>query len=572
MGGNLMPFSSRQEDRRLRTASCLVALLVAWNVTPPARAETGGSTTLSPVATELSARIEQGNLPSLRWPEFPFYKDEMKRLYAPGGFEPIWFVGGRPVSQVQDVIRILRGADSRGLPVEDYDVDFLASGWSRVASGDVTSSVDLADLDAATSLLLMRHISDIHIGRINPKNLGYGLEIEPKKYDLAELVRGGIAQNRLPSLIEEAEPHLYQYRALKAALSVYRAVAADSSLVLPAQTGTLRPGDPYPEAATLARFLEALGDLPHGTETGSAYTGGLVEGMKKFQSRHGLIDDGVIGPRTWRHLRTPLSWRVRQIELALERLRWLPEMPPGPAMVVNIPAFKLYVFESSDAGGRPVMQMNVVVGKAAQHRTPVFADRLQYLVFSPYWYPTRSIIRNEILPALKRDPRYLEKSDMELVASTNDSAPALPTTPESIDDLRSGRITVRERPGDANSLGLVKFIFPNGHNVYLHDTPSRGLFARERRDFSHGCIRLEKPLDLAEWCLREQPEWTRERILAAMHSGTPKQVSLVSRVPIYLLYTTAVARPDGTVIFYEDIYGYDEELDGVLLDGEPYAP
>jgi L,D-transpeptidase YcbB len=537
-----------------------------------ALAQTGGPPAPSSAATQIRLRIERGSLPSLRWPEFPYYSDEMERLYAPAGNQPIWLVDGKPRVQVEDVIRILREAGTRGLPVEDYDVDLLASGWDGIASGAISAAPDLADLDAATSLLLMRHISDIHIGRINPKNLGYGLEIEPKKYDLAALVRDGIDRNRLPQLIEEAEPQLYQYRALKAALEAYRTLAEDPTLVPPAEAGTLRPGDPYEAISQLAHLLKALGDMPADAIEKSTYTGTLVEGIKRFQARHGLTEDGVIGPRTWAHLRTPLRWRLRQIEMALERLRWLPEMPPGPLLVVNIPAFKLYAFDTPNAAGRPVLQMNVVVGKAARYRTPVFADRMRYVVFSPYWYPTRSIIRGEILPAIDRDPEYLAKSGMELVPSTSDDARPLPTTPDNIEKLRSGRITVRERPGDRNSLGLVKFIFPNSHNVYLHDTPSRGLFARERRDFSHGCIRLEKPLDLAAWVLRDQPEWSRERILEAMHAGTPKQVPLASPVPIYLLYTTAIARPDGSIVFYEDIYGFDEGLNEALLEGEPYAP
>jgi L,D-transpeptidase YcbB len=535
-------------------------------------AQENGASVSDPVAVALRALIDSGIHPALRWPEFPNYKDEMERLYGPRGYQPIWIADGKQRQQVQDVIRILGQAGTRGLPVEDYDVPYLETGWDRFASGANTSPQDVAALDLATSLLLMRHISDIHIGRINPANLGYGLEIQSKKYDLASLIRDGIEQNRLPQIVEAAEPQLHQYRSLKAALLRYRALENDSGLVAPPVAGTLRPGDLYAGAGLLARFLEALGDISAGQAGGSSYSGALVDGVKRFQADHGLKDDGVIGPKTWMHLRVPLRWRVRQLELGLERLRWLPEMPPGPLMVVNIPAFGLYVFDRPDTAGRVVLSMNVVVGEAIKQRTPVFVDRMTYLVFSPYWYPTRSIIRKEIVPGIGRDAKYLKKHEMELVPSTNDNAKALEATPQNLEKLRAGSITVRQRPGDLNSLGLVKFIFPNSRDIYLHDTPSRGLFGRERRDFSHGCIRVEKALELAEWVLRNQPEWTPERIQKAMHAGKPERALLTSEIPIYLLYTTAVARQDGSIVFYEDIYGYDEKLDLMLLEGEPYKP
>lgn len=543
-------------------------------------------------AVQIRMRIDEGRQPRLRWPDFPHYQAEMEALYAPGGYQPIWIENGVPRRQAGEVIEILRQAETRGLPVEEFDVSYLEDGWRRLASGTPMSGKDLGDLDAATSLLLMRHTSDVHSGRINPGTLSHGLDVAPKKYDLAAAVRRGLAEDRLSVVVEEAEPQLQQYRALKAALIRYRALAQTPHRAPLPVKAKLRPGDHYAAAKDLDQLLRMLGDLgsPAGPEdpvstaggvrsrgdsvaaprAGLVYGGELAIGIRRFQERHGLVPDGIIGPATWKHLNQPLSRRVRQIELALERLRWLPDTESAPLVIVNIPSFRLYVFDSIAPGASPALQMSVVVGKAGLSGTPVFADRIRYVEFSPYWYPPSSIIKDEIVPGIKRDSNYLNSHDMELVPGTSDESKALETTPENLKRLRTGRVWVRQRPGPRNSLGLVKFVFPNSHDIYLHDTPSRSLFARERRDFSHGCIRVQDPKALAEFLLRDQPEWTREAIEKAMQAGSPRRVNLKVPVPIYILYATAVSRPDGAVLFYDDLYGQDQELDRALLEGEPF--
>jgi murein L,D-transpeptidase YcbB/YkuD len=257
--------------------------------------------------------------------------------------------------------------------------------------------------------------------------------------------------------------------------------------------------------------------------------------------------------------------RVRKIELAMERLRWLPEVPAGPLLIANVPAFRLVAFRSA-ADERPVLQMGIVVGRAARTQTPLFVDRLQYVLFRPAWYPPPSIIKNEIVPALKRNPGYLERERMDLVASTDEASPPLPATAENLARLRAGRLWLRQRPGPDNALGLVKFVFPNDYRVYMHDTPARSLFGRKRRDFSHGCIRLERPLDLAELVLSAQPGWTRARIEAALHAARTQRVNVVPPIPVMVFYTTAIVRADGTVEFYDDLYGLDAELEQALRD------
>ncbi len=550
---------------RVILAGCLTVVMVTAGGFSAVQAQTDA-------AAGIRAIIHDAQHTRIQGPDFPYYQDEMEALYGPQAYRPLWVVDGTPREQVGDVVAILKQAEECGLPAQDADVQYLETGWARIIAGTDVGADDLAALDTATSLLLLRRISDLHIGRVNPQRLGFGLDIEPRKYDLAALVRAGLAEDRLLRLAEEAEPQFYQYRALKAALRTYRALAKQPLAPLTGRA-TVRPGEALAERPQLVALLAAVGDLPATSAPASGrYDGDVVEGVKRFQMRHGLQPDGVLGPATWKQLQVPLDARVRQIELALERLRWLPVADSPPFLVVNVPSFRLYGFAAGDEFAMPSLQMNVVVGKAARSKTPVFADRMRYVVFSPHWFVPRSIVKNEILAKLDEDPRYLETHRLDLVATTTDEAAALPATPANLEQLRAGRLSLRQRPGPQNALGRVKFIFPNSHDVYLHDTPSRSAFARERRDFSHGCIRVEDPAALAQFVLSDQPAWTSEAIAKAMAGDKPRRVDLTRPLPIVIFYATAICRPDGAIMFYDDIYGYDAQLDEALLEGEPYAP
>jgi murein L,D-transpeptidase YcbB/YkuD len=256
---------------------------------------------------------------------------------------------------------------------------------------------------------------------------------------------------------------------------------------------------------------------------------------------------------------------MRQIELTLERWRWLPRSFESPPIVVNIPGFRLYAFADSGGQLRPVLQMPVVVGRAFKHETPVLSARMTYLVFSPYWEVPKSIERKEIRPAAMRNPGYLARNRMELLREGR----VVPPTPEAIAAI--GRsVHVRQLPGEDNSLGRIKFMLPNAHAIYLHDTPAKQLFESVRRDYSHGCVRLQDPLALAEFVLQDQPEWTRERMAQAMQAERPVTATLARRIPVLLLYGTAVASGEGQVFFYDDIYGHDRDLDQLLRRGFPF--
>jgi murein L,D-transpeptidase YcbB/YkuD len=264
----------------------------------------------------------------------------------------------------------------------------------------------------------------------------------------------------------------------------------------------------------------------------------------------------------------PLSFRVEQLRLALERWRWVPYQFPRPPIVVNIPEFRLRTYNQD---GTIDLMMNVIVGKAYRHETPVFERAMKYVVFRPYWNVPPSILRSEIVPAIRKDRDYIAKKNYEVVTPQGSVVTSGTISDDILQQLSAGKLMVRQKPGPTNALGLVKLMFPNEYNVYLHSTPSQQLFSQSRRDFSHGCIRVEKPAELAAWVLRDKPEWSLEQVRAAMQTGKDNmQVNLTNPVPVLIIYGTAVVDQQNEVHFFDDIYGYDADLEKVLARGYPY--
>lgn len=448
---------------------------------------------------------------------------------------------------------MLARAAEQGLDAADYRIDPAA-----------------ADADAALQGAVLRYLRHLHQGRVTPKELGFRVVAAPLPQDeisrrLSALGDGG----QLRALAEELTPPLAQYRQLRQALARYRELAsAPPFAALPelGKAGKVLPGEAYQGAAALRERLVAFGDLPVDAAPASTFLDEtLAAGLKRFQSRHGLDADGVIGRGTLAALNTTPAQRARQIELSMERLRWLPHRSGRPFIAINIPMFRLWAWDAAAPESSPAVRMGVIVGRAVRTQTPVFADEMTHLIFRPYWNVPRSILRNEVLPAAEADPLYLLRHDMELVAGQGDDARPVEASPQNLAAARTGALRVRQRPGPKNSLGLVKFIFPNDDNVYLHGTPARELFSRSRRDFSHGCVRVEDPPALASWLLRDQPDWTRERIESAMAGGATRQVNLRQPVPVILYYVTAAVTPDdGLLHFADDLYGHDRTLERAL--------
>jgi murein L,D-transpeptidase YcbB/YkuD len=558
--------------RRLILVSVLCA---AW--APPrhtgaqnlASAESGASQVLREAA-------QNGTLSGLRWPRFPYYRDELTSLYTASGWRPVWSNNGRPIPAARQAIDALRGAQDRGLHPEDYDAAMLDQRFRKLASGAPSSASDIGRFDVALSVGLMRHVSDVHIGRVNPKNLSVGINIEPKKLDLAREVSDAIARGRIAELVRNAEPRFAQYRNLKAVYARYRALAADTTLPIVTAPRALRVGEQFDGVAALRRRLVAFGDLPTSANAGAAgtiYDGVTAGGVARFQDRHGLAADSVLAPTTVAAINVSPARRARQLELALERIRWLPALDSGPFVVANVPSFQLYAFDTVGGTGAPALQMNVVVGKADVGReTPLFERNMSYIIFRPYWVIPPGILRSETLPAVRRDRGYLARNDMEVYSGDGDTGPALPPTAANIARVASGELGIRQRPGPRNSLGLAKFIFPNDHNVYFHGTPATELFSKSRRDFSHGCIRLEDPAGLATWILRDPRTWSRKQIEQVMNGDRTRRVNLDRQIPVVIYYATAVVRPDGKVGFFDDVYKHDARLESTLAKGYPFAP
>jgi murein L,D-transpeptidase YcbB/YkuD len=515
------------------------------------------------VAAAVAASDTPGQLPTAE-------ANQLKALYPPQADAPLWVdAEGRPTADAEEALAMLRNATAEGLDPADYRVATLDQLATGLRAQRPPPAGDVAAFDTGLSASVLRYFRHLHSGRVDPRAAGFRMSTPVDEHDFAALLRTAVASHAVARTAADLTPPLALYRALRDMLTKYRSLAADPAVDrLPSSTASVRPGEIYPDLLVLRDRLIALGDLPGDMPAPPeplVYQGASVDAVKRFQLRHGLEADGVIGKGTHAALGVPVAARVRQIELALERLRWLPHLGNRRFVAVNIPMFRLWAWDSIPPDGASLFSMGVIVGRALDTQTPVFVEELRHLIFRPYWNIPPSILRNEILPALDLNPKYLEQQDMEIVSGPGDDARPVPATAENIARLREGGLRLRQRPGPRNALGLVKFVFPNDENIYMHATPAPQLFSRSRRDFSHGCIRLEDPVALAEWALKGQPEWTRDRILTAMQGNQPMDVELAEPIQVILFYITAVVMPeDGTVHFAQDIYGHDARLERAL--------
>jgi murein L,D-transpeptidase YcbB/YkuD len=525
----------------------------------------------APVSAALSARLREiaasGRLEGMERPNFSDYRKHVQAVYEASNYAPLWLNGDQPTAQALGVIKAVEASEQKGLNPADYD----ASRWSeRVNALKGSADAKRAEFDAALTVGAMRFISDLHIGRVNPKHFNFGIDVQSKIYDLPQfLLQQVVHAGDVQAVLNSVEPPYDGYRRTEAALQQYLQLEAKGDgPKVPEVTKGVGVGDAYAGVGPLVARLRLLGDMPVGGDV-QAYDAAVAGGVKRFQERHGLSADGKLGAATVKALNVPLADRTRQLANAMERWRWLPPEFPQPPVVVNIPEFRLRAFEG---GEKVALAMNVVVGKAAPTQTPVFTDTIKFIVFRPYWNVPPGILRRTVIPGIEKSSGYIESQRFEV---TDSSGRPVAASGDVAAGLRSGKYSIRQKPGPKNSLGLIKFMFPNSHSVYLHSTPSTELFSQSRRDFSSGCIRVEEPAELAAFLLRNQTDggqpWTAQRAQTAMDSGKDnQQVNLKTPVPVLLLYVTAVAEEDGSVHFFDDIYGHDRKLNAVLAKGPPY--
>jgi L,D-transpeptidase YcbB len=550
---------------RFKTPSTLLGFLLLAIALSCTAAETPPPV-LNTVPAAIQSLIAEGVHPGLRWGKFPDYQTQLKQLYESGAYQPLWTLNGKATTQAKSMIASLGAAYNRGLNSEDYDAPLLGKWLEEIDRESSAQPQTLASFDVALSLMSMRYASNVYVGRINPRHVNFGLDIEPKKLDLPALIKQLTASNDPDAIITGLEPKLRLYTLLKNALRAFAGQTlspVSPDIKLPAK---FSPGDHHPDVLKLRRVFDEKDNNPS-----DEYDSRTAELVKDFQRQNGLTPDGVIGKSTLTQLNVPPTGKVKQIQLSMERLRWLPERMEGRYIIVNIPSFELFGFDADN--DKPALTMNVIVGEAIDGRsTPVFHSDMTYLNFRPYWNVPYKIAAKEYLPKLLRNPGYLAHSNMELVSNLAPGSATYAPSIENIEMLASGELKLRQKPGPKNALGLVKFAFPNNNNVYLHSTPTPSLFKKSRRDFSHGCIRVERPSDLAEYVLKEQSEWTREKIDEAMNGDKTRPVTLKTPIPVYIFYATALAEENGEVRYFQDIYGHDQILQDMLARGFPYPP
>jgi murein L,D-transpeptidase YcbB/YkuD len=385
--------------------------------------------------------------------------------------------------------------------------------------------------------------------------------IQEKNLNYAQLLDSIFSNN--PSSIYAFEPFYKQYAMLKKYLKKYYYLEKNNSWkVLPDSIPEIKIGVKLPVVALIKEQLFLLDDFQQ-KDTTSLFNTALEVAVKKFQKRNGIEESGIMTKQTISELKIPIHQRIQQILINMERCKWVPVEQHGDYLIVNIPAFKLYVYHDD------LLQWscNVVVGKSkVTSNTVIFNDNLEYIVFSPYWNVTKNIFVNELLPALKKNKNYLSKLNMEVVDINGNY---IATSSIHWKDYNNNfPYIVRQKPGKNNSLGLVKFIFPNSYDIYMHDTPQKNLFNEQIRAFSHGCIRIEKAFELSKFLLRNDKTYTDKKINALMNGGKQTFVKLKAKVPVFIAYFTAWVDKDGLLNFRNDIYNHDAKMKTLLFDKE----
>jgi murein L,D-transpeptidase YcbB/YkuD len=488
-----------------------------------------------------------------------------KRLYGRFQQTPLWYErGGLDKDRVKALTNALLKASEDGLRIDDYPLAEVAQAIASVRESKQPTAEQLADADVLLTSAYVSLGEDLLVGQVDPKSVGQAWHIDARDENVDSALVRTLVKQPLDKAISAMQPNDEEYAALQKALAHYRelvgkggwkAVPAGKPLKRgqsdsPARIEALRArlqaeGIEVPAASSSPATATQSGTGKNGTSaattSGAVFDDGLAAAIAQFQARHGINVDSALGKETLDALNVPVEYRLGQIAANLERHRWLPRQLGSRYIYVNVPAFHLTAYDND----QPALEMKVIVGQEYEDKaTPVFSDSMETVVFRPYWNVTPDIQAKEIEPKLASDPGYLEENDMEYWNE-------------------GGNRRIRQRPGPKNSLGFVKFLFPNDFNIYLHDTPNHELFDKDVRAFSHGCIRVEKPAELAQWVLG----WDAGRVEQAMREGKDNQATkLPKKIPVYIAYGTTYVR-DGQLYFGNDLYHRDDQLVKAMAQG-----
>jgi len=489
------------------------------------------------------------------------------RFYRMVGYRNVWVDanGLRPLGE--ELLDAMQNASANGLYDEGCRLTPQENGWiNATASGGRIDPPRLApsmQMDMAFTAALLRYASHLHHGRIAPHTLDRKWNFDPphSRRDFADELADAVNADRLAAYLDSLPPRQPAYGGLRTALATYEQIRSNGGWERLDPGPSIRRGDSDPRVPVLRNRLVLEGDLTaSAAEAGQHYDRRLETAVLRFQYRHGLAPDGVVGKRTVAALNVPVEARIRQLQLNMERWRWYPDSFGERYVWVNIPDFMLTVMEQDWA----IQRMRAIVGRT-KRQTPNLSGRMTYLEFNPYWNVPGKIARKDILPKIMQDPAYLIRQGFKVFDSWKQDATAL--NPESIawDQVSKNHFPfrLRQEPSALNALGQVKFMFPNEQSIYIHDTPGKSLFQRDRRNFSSGCVRVESPLMLARYLLHGQ-RWNQDRVKDTLGSGKRKTVVLKEPIPVHLVYFTAWIDEAGKVNFREDVYGRDRELDRAI--------
>ncbi len=540
---------------RLVSAGKMLALLVLIGVVVLSRPALAAKAGLAPGLEATKAAIvqildQEGRLPG----HLQRVRKVLKAHYVDNDAPVYWVGTGRMTPFIQRLIF----ADEDGLKSEDYPVEYLITARDGVNAADPVSA---GFTELAFSAYFARYASDLKIGRFIPHKIDPKLFQTRRKIDLVAVLARLPQYQQATAYLRDIQPHNPHYRALKTVLRQYRDIADRGGWGKIRSGATLKPGMRDPRIPSIRTWLGKAGDItPGALEDPELYDPALALAVEQFQRRHGLNDEGIIGKLTLTQMNIPVKERIRQVIVNMERWRWMPEDMGDRHFMVNIAAFELQRVDS----GSVIERIPVVVGKAF-FQTPVFSDKMEYLELNPTWTVPYSIATKEMLPKLKSNPNSLGPS-FQLLAGGQ----SIPFSSVDFNQYSTAKFpyTIRQGPGQKNALGRVKFMFPNKHAIYLHDTPSRSLFARSSRAFSHGCVRVYKPLKLAEKILKDVPKWSRKRIDSVLASKKTTRVSLPNHIPVHIVYASAFRGEGGSIEFRPDIYGRDKKLYRALF-GKP---